>query len=105
MKRVYSVVLCLFVVLLFNPAAVECKERIQVLQNEAGFTTIEPITFTFDYGSHFSRLELVSSEASILYSFHAADGNSAEKPLFIFLALFHIVWVMLNKQVQRRYSG
>lgn len=84
MKRIYSVVLCLFAFLLFNPTAVECKESIQALQNEAGFMAIEPITFSFDYGSHFSRLELESSQARIWYSFHAADDKSTEKPLFIF---------------------
>lgn len=54
------------------------------LRDEAGFIPIEPITFYFHYGSYFNRLELTSSEAWVWYSFHAADENPEEKPLFVF---------------------
>ena len=83
MKRHISVVLCLLVLGLYTADDLHCKENRQALQNEAGFITIEPITFYFYYGSHFSRLLLKSSEARIWYSFHAADQNSDEKPFFM----------------------
>ena len=56
----------------------------QPLQNEAGFMAIEPITFYFHYGSYFNRLSLKSSRARIWYSFHAADEDRPDTPLFIF---------------------
>jgi hypothetical protein len=45
---------------------------------------LEPITFYFHYGIHFSRLVLKSSEAQIWYSFQAADQSPSTKPLFVF---------------------
>jgi hypothetical protein len=84
MKRYLPVVLCLLVLGLSFADVLYCKEKLQSLQNEAGFVTLEPITFYFHYGSHFSRLALKSSEARIWYSFHAADRNSEERPLFVF---------------------
>ena len=54
------------------------------LRNEAGFTTIEPISFYFHYGSYFNRLDLRSSEARIFTSFQAADRDAEHKPLFVF---------------------
>jgi len=84
MKRCNSVVSCIFLLAILIANPLHCKEIEQSLQNEADFMTIEPITFYFHYGDHFSRLLLKSSEARIWYSFHAADKNSAEKPLFVF---------------------
>jgi hypothetical protein len=84
MKRIYPIILCLFLTALLISSPLHCKVTEQSLQNEAGFMTIEPITFYFHYGDHFSRLQLKSSEARIWYSFHAADKKSAEKPLFVF---------------------
>lgn len=54
------------------------------VNNEAGFTHIEPITFYFHHNSHFNRLELRSSQARIWYSFHASDQNSQDTPIFVF---------------------
>lgn len=84
MKRIYPVILCLFLSAMFISSPLYCKETEQLLKNEAGFMTIEPIIFYFHYGDYFSRLQLKSSEARIWYSFHAADKNSEEKPLFVF---------------------
>jgi hypothetical protein len=84
MKRIYSVILYLFLSVMFISNPLHCKETEQSRQNEAGFITIEPITFYFHYGDHFSRLLLKSSEARIWYSFHTADKNIREKPLFVF---------------------
>jgi len=56
----------------------------QSLPCEAGFITIEPVDFYFHYQSYFSRLALRSSAARIWYSFHPADQDCEEKPLFIF---------------------
>lgn len=75
---------CLYVWQIVYVDCLQCKENIHPLQNKAGFITIEPQTFYFHYGSHFSRLMLRSSEARIWYSFHPADRKSAEKPLFVF---------------------
>jgi pimeloyl-ACP methyl ester carboxylesterase len=63
-----------------RPAA----EPANVLVNEAGFATMPPVTFYYHYGSYGSRLELTSSEARIWYTFHAADGDAARKPLLVF---------------------
>jgi len=84
MKRYISFIVCLLVLGLSSTGILPCKETLQALQNEAGFTTIEPITFYFHYGSHFPRLVLKSSEARIWHSFHAADQDSEKKPLFVF---------------------
>jgi len=54
------------------------------LRNEAGFMTVEPISFSFQYGSYFNRLGLRSSEAKLFYSFQAADRDAEHKPLFVF---------------------
>lgn len=54
------------------------------VRNEAGFMTVEPISFYFHYGSYFNRLDLRSSEARIFYSFQAADRDAEHKPLFVF---------------------
>ncbi|MBN1272920.1 MAG: hypothetical protein JXB26_11690 [Candidatus Aminicenantes bacterium] len=56
----------------------------QPYQNEAGYMSIEPISFYFHYGSYFNRLALTSSEARIWYSFQAADQNDADTPVFVF---------------------
>lgn len=53
MKCYISVVLCLLVLGLYVADDLHCKENRQALQNEAGFITIEPITFYFHYGSYF----------------------------------------------------
>ena len=82
MKRFFLTFLCLLILGISMTHVVKSQE--QSLQNEAAFVDIEPITFYFHYGSYFSRLELSSSEARIWYSFHAADQNSNEKPLFVF---------------------
>ncbi len=84
MKRFFSILLCLFVLGVFTPDALNCKETRQALPDESGFISIEPITFYFHYGSHTNRLMLKSSEARIWFSFHAADLDSTAKPLFIF---------------------
>lgn len=56
-----------------------------VLQNnEAGFVTIEPIDFSFHFGSHFNRLALRSSKARLWYVFQPVDQNITEKPVFVF---------------------
>lgn len=83
MKRLFSVLLCLLAFCLFNTGSLHCSQHHNV-QNEAGFIDIEPITFYFHYGSYFSRLSHQSSQARIWYSFHAADTQSEDKPLFIF---------------------
>ncbi len=83
MKRRRVIRTSLFLVCLgtmaFHPEA-----RIQNLQNEAGFMAIEPITFYFHYGSYLNRLSLKSSPARIWYSFHAADEDRPETPIFVF---------------------
>ena len=56
----------------------------QTVQNEAGFMSIEPVTFHFQYGSYFNRLSLTSSQARIWYSFQAADVDGPRTPIFIF---------------------
>jgi hypothetical protein len=84
MKRICSIILCLFLSAMLVSNPLHCKETKQSHQNEAGFMTIEPIIFYFHYGDHFSRLPLKSSEARIWYSFHAANKDSPEKPLFVF---------------------
>lgn len=56
----------------------------QGLHDEAGFVTIEPVSFYYHYGSLDSRLALVSSEARIFRSFQVADGDAARRPLFVF---------------------
>ena len=56
----------------------------QSVQNEAGFVSIEPVTFHFQYGSYFNRLSLTSSQARIWYSFQAADLDGPRTPIFIF---------------------
>ncbi len=83
MKRLFSIVLCLLAFGLSNVGTLRCSENLTI-QNEAGFIDIEPITFYFHYGSYFSRLDLQSSQARIWYSFHAADNQNEDKPLFIF---------------------
>lgn len=69
-------------VLLTSPLA--SNGTSQSIQDEAGFIHIEPITFYFHYGSYFNRLQLTSSDAYIWYSFHAADEDAENKPLFVF---------------------
>ena len=54
------------------------------IRNEAGFMAIEPVTFWFQYGVHFERLVLQSSEARLWYSFLGADADGPGTPLFIF---------------------
>jgi hypothetical protein len=83
MKRLFSIIFCLLVLTGFHAGDLYCSQS-QTIQNEAGFMDIEPITFNFQYGSYFNRLELQSSQARIWYSFHAADDRSEQKPLFVF---------------------
>jgi len=56
----------------------------QSLPNEAGYMSLEPVSFYFHFGSYLNRLSLKSSEARIWYSFQAADQNGPETPLFVF---------------------
>ena len=74
--------LCLLVFILISVLPAQANG--QVLQNEAGHTTIEPVHFYFHFGGYFSRLPLRSSEANLFYSFHAADQDAADRPLFVF---------------------
>ncbi len=83
MKRLFSVVLCLFAFGFLDAGGLHGSEHLAI-QNEAGFVDIEPITFYFHYGSYFSRLAHQSSRARIWYSFQAADKRSEDKPLFVF---------------------
>jgi hypothetical protein len=83
MKRLFSVLLCLLAFGLLDAGDLYCSEDLAI-QNEAGFIDIEPIAFYFHYGSYFARLSHQSSQARIWYSFHAADKQSGDKPLFIF---------------------
>lgn len=83
MKRLMTVIFGLLVFLAFHSSDLCCAQG-QPLQNEAGFMDIEPVTFHFQYGSYFNRLEFQSSQARIWYSFHAADNRSEQKPLFVF---------------------
>lgn len=83
MKRHLTLCLCFFFISVgLFPFYSEATA--QSLQNEAGYMSIEPINFYFHYGSYFNRLVLKSSRARIWYSFHAADQNSPDTPLFIF---------------------
>ncbi len=52
--------------------------------DQAGFMAIEPVTFCFQFGGHFGRLVLRSSEARIWYSFLGADNDRPGTPLFVF---------------------
>jgi hypothetical protein len=54
------------------------------LSDEAGYIELEPVTFSFQYGSYFQRWTLRASQARMWYSFHAADTDPAAKPLFVF---------------------
>jgi hypothetical protein len=83
MKRLFFVHFCLLTLALLNAGGLHCSQN-QAILNEAGFIEIEPVTFFFHYGSYFSRLSHQSSQARIWYSFHAADKQSEDKPLFIF---------------------
>jgi pimeloyl-ACP methyl ester carboxylesterase len=83
MKRCMTVSLCLFLLGVCLPLLLPGTAD-QPLANEAGYMAIEPITFHFHYGSHFNRLVLKSSQARIWYSFHAADQNRPNTPLFVF---------------------
>jgi len=66
------------------PAGLGAAPSSAVLRDEAGFIDLEPVTFHLQYGSHFHRWTLRSSEAGLWYSFHAADADPASKPLFVF---------------------
>jgi hypothetical protein len=54
------------------------------LADQAGFMSIDPVTFWFQYGSYFERLVLKSSRARIFYSFLGADRDLPDTPLFVF---------------------
>jgi hypothetical protein len=69
---------------LSGPAKLWASPSPAALRDEAGFIDLEPVTFDLQYGSHFHRWTLRSSEASLWYSFHAADADPASKPLFVF---------------------
>ncbi len=71
-------------VFLFGPPAPGSEPAVQTVQNEAGFMSIEPVTFYFHYGSYANRLVLTSSQARIWYSFQAADVDGPRTPIFIF---------------------
>jgi len=58
--------------------------RAQRLANEAGFMSLEPVSFYFHFGSYFKRLPLTSSKARIFYSFQSADRDGPETPVFVF---------------------
>ena len=83
MKRLRVVRVSSFLIIL-SLTAFPTEAGAQPLPNEAGFMAIEPVTFYFHYGSYFNRLSLKSSQARIWYSFHAADEDRPETPLFIF---------------------
>ncbi len=84
MKRPIPLCLCLLFLILSPVGNSNSAPRAQAIHNEAGFMTIEPISFYFHYGSYFNRLDLRSSEARIFYSFQAADRDPEDKPLFVF---------------------
>ncbi|MGB9006538.1 MAG: hypothetical protein WCB96_12510, partial [Candidatus Aminicenantales bacterium] len=73
--------LALFIVAWPAPGA---EAAPQALQHEAGFMSIEPVTFYFHYGSYSNRLVLTSSQARIWYSFQVADQDGPVTPIFIF---------------------
>jgi len=83
-KRCQALLLfsCLLVSSLISALPAQADDS--ALQNEAGFTSIEPVDFYFHFGGYFPRLTLRSSEANMFYSFHAADQDGAGKPLFVF---------------------
>lgn len=81
-NRWKSIFICLFLTGFFTGSLT--INGAAPLHDEAGFIHIEPITFYFHYGSYFNRLELTSSPARIFYSFHTADENPQDKPLFVF---------------------
>jgi hypothetical protein len=70
MKRLFSVVFCLFVFVLSNAGALHCSENLAI-QNEAGFIEIEPITFYFHFGSYFilgvTFLDWIYSRPGLVY--------------------------------------
>ena len=84
MKRPIPVWMCLLFLIFLAPENSNSAPRAQAIRNEAGFMTIEPISFYFHYGSYFNRLELRSSEARMFYSFQAAERDPEDKPLFVF---------------------
>jgi pimeloyl-ACP methyl ester carboxylesterase len=73
---------CLLVSSLISALPAQADDS--VLENEAGFISIEPVDFYFHFGGYFPRLTLRSSEAKMFYSFHAADQDGEDKPLFVF---------------------
>jgi len=84
MKRPIPLWLCMLSLILSPAGNSNSAPHAQEIRNEAGFMTIEPISFYFHYGSYFNRLDLRSSEARMFYSFQAADRNPEDKPLFVF---------------------
>ena len=84
MKRPIPLWMCVLSLILSPAGNSNSAPHIQEIRNEAGFMTIEPVSFYFHYGSYFSRLDLRSSEARMFYSFQAADRNPKDKPLFVF---------------------
>jgi hypothetical protein len=83
MKRRLPVILLIALIIIGRPAP-RAEAAVEALQNEAGFMSIEPVTFYFHYGSYSNRLVLTSSQARIWYSFQAADQDGAVTPIFIF---------------------
>lgn len=85
MKRFFKLCgLSLLLLISLGPLAEGAQTGEAALQNEAGHMTIEPVTYHFHFGKFFHRLQLRSSEALLWYSFHAADENPEDKPLFVF---------------------
>ncbi|MCP4150764.1 MAG: S10 family peptidase [bacterium] len=56
----------------------------QSLQDKAGFIVIDPVQFSFNFGSYFHRLPMESDTARLWYSFQAAEIDPQSKPLFVF---------------------
>lgn len=75
---------CLATFILVLWPAFSFPAGIQAYGDEAGFVTIDPVSFYFHLGSYYSRLALKSSTAKIWYSYLAADGEGDDKPLFVF---------------------
>jgi hypothetical protein len=83
MKRLLRLPPVLVISLLLLAALHSSAAEASALQNEAGFIAMEPVAHSLHMGSPATRLELISSEARIWYSFHAADRDPESRPLFV----------------------
>jgi len=54
------------------------------IADRAGFYTVPRVTYSFHDGTALSTMTFTSSEARLFYSFLRADGDAADKPLFLF---------------------